>query len=95
MEYGCIEPNGVIRLPQPLKPPKVSLAGGRVEAELVLLGQPQDNLLIFDQVRGAILDSSGGTVVTSSPFVGEQEVLNFLGHSGRIQEAIKELERIR
>ena len=50
-----------------------------VEADLVLLGTPQNNVLIFDQARGELLDESRAQQVTFSPFVGEFQALNLLG----------------
>jgi len=95
LEFGTIEPNGVIRSPQPLKTSQSFPRWRTVESDLVLIGRPQDNILIFDQVRAGILDPGGVMKVTYSPFVGEHEVLNILGDSEGIRAAIAELESMK
>ena len=92
--FQSIEPNGVVRSLQPLKTSQNYPRWRTIESDLVLLGKPQDNLLILDQVRGAILDPASAMTVTCSPFVGEYAVLNLLGDAERIRAAIAELERV-
>ncbi len=88
VELGSIAPNGVVSSPQPLKTSQTFPRWRTVEADLVLLGHAQNNLLIFDQVRGGILGSTSGAFVTYSPFVGEHQVLNFVGDAEQIQNAV-------
>ncbi len=87
VEIGNIEPNGVILSPQPLKTSQSFPRWRTVESDLVLLGAPQDNLLIFDQMRGGLLDDESGAVVTYSPFVGEFNALNIVGDTARLEGA--------
>jgi len=79
VEMGSVEPNGVILSPQPLKTSQFYPRWRTVESDLVLLGAPENNLLIFDQMRGALLGGQSSVVVTHSPFVGEYDALNIVG----------------
>ena len=54
-----------------------------VEADVVLFGTPQSNVLLFDQSRGGLLDGDGAQV-TFSPFVGEYQALNFMGDAASL-----------
>lgn len=46
------------------------------DADLILLGSPTENLLVFDQARGGLIDETKAQQVTFSPFVGEKWALN-------------------
>lgn len=83
---GAAAPGGVIQSLQPLRSPHRYPQWKTVPNDLVLIGTPQENVLIFDQIRGEIfprnfaLPPSGQTtaVITKSPFVGECDVLNLV-----------------
>ena len=60
-----------------------------IDAGLVLLGNAQNNLLIFDQVRGGLLDARTPQItVTFSPFSGEFQALNL------VADDVAELEKL-
>ena len=64
-----------------------------IEADLVLLGTPQNNVLIFDQARGGLLDESRAQQVTYSPFVGEFQALNLVGDAPSLAAQIAAVTR--
>ncbi|HEY0072870.1 MAG TPA: LamG-like jellyroll fold domain-containing protein [Abditibacteriaceae bacterium] len=66
-----------------------------IDADLVLLGNAQNNLLIFDQVRGGLLDATtSGAKVTYSPFSGEFQALNIVADDvDGLEKAIMQLTR--
>jgi hypothetical protein len=66
-----------------------------IDADLVLLGNAQNNLLIFDQVRGGLLDATtSGAKVTYSPFAGEFQALNIAADDvAGLEKAITQLTR--
>jgi len=65
-----------------------------IDADLVLLGSSADNILILDQARGGLLPAGQKQVVTGSPFVGEQLVLNLIGaNAAELEMAVQALEK--
>ena len=85
VSIGTIEPNDVIESLQPLNPTRHFPQWKTIDADLVLLGSPRDNILLFDQMRGDLLPTEDvqqlgrATLnVTYSPFVGEYQALNIL-----------------
>ena len=79
-------PNDIILSLQPWSPQQRYPQWKTVDADLVLLGSPADNILLLDQARGYLLPDGVSTLeagqfktaVTYSPFVGEQWALNLL-----------------
>jgi hypothetical protein len=92
VEAGDVAPNGVILSPQPLKTSQSFPRWRTIESDLVLLGTPVDNILLFDQMRGGLLDAGSGAIVTHSPFVGEFNALNLIGDAAQIEAAMARLE---
>ncbi len=93
-EIRAIVPDEIIRGLQPLNLQPFP-RWQTVEADLILLGSAQNNLLIFDQMRGGLLNGSGPRVeVTYSPFVGEQQVLNIMGDSiSDLEKSVAQIAR--
>lgn len=87
-EVRTIEPNGVVLSLQPTNAAQPFPRWRTIESDLVLLGSPADNLLLFDEARGELLPpaaldpakAGSGTAVTFSPFVGGYHALNIYGH---------------
>ncbi|MDQ2732282.1 MAG: hypothetical protein M3Y56_11530, partial [Armatimonadota bacterium] len=78
-----IEPGHVVRSLQVQKPIQRFPQWQTVAADLVLLGAPQNNLLLMDQARGYLLPDTivrPTYRVTHSPFVGEYQALNLLAN---------------
>jgi hypothetical protein len=83
---GRAEPNGVVLSLQPLRGLQTYPRWKTVDTDLVLLGTPANNVLLFDQMRGHLLPEGSGRLaagrhrvrVTYSPFVGERQALNIL-----------------
>ncbi len=63
---------------QPLKSQQKFPQWRTIAADLVLLGTPQTNVLLFDQARGGLLEREKEVQVTYSPFVGEYQALNLI-----------------
>ncbi|MDQ3814922.1 MAG: type II secretion system F family protein, partial [Armatimonadota bacterium] len=84
-EIGSIEPNGVVLSLQPLSVTQRYPQWRTIKADLVLLGNPTNNVLLLDQMRGNLLPV-GATPgpgqallhVAYSPFVGEYNVANII-----------------
>ena len=87
-QIGKIEPNDVVLSVQPLQSVQYFPRWKTIDSDLVLLGSPQDNLLLLDQARGfllpaAIRDLQAGQAsvcVTYSPFVGDRQVVNIVAN---------------
>lgn len=85
-EIRRIAPNDVVLSLQPLRAQQRYPQWKTVDADLVLLGSPENNLLLLDQARGYLLPPAWRTLangqslaaVTYSPFVGERSALNLL-----------------
>jgi len=76
---GRATPDDVVTSLQPLRSPHRFPQWKTAPVDLVLLGTPQNNVLMMDQARGEILPyGAKGTVITKSPFVGECHVLNVI-----------------
>lgn len=81
---GHAGPGDVVTSLQPLRSPHRFPQWKTVAVDLVLVGTPQDNMLMLDQLRGEIFPRTFATpgpgqssaVITKSPFVGECDVLN-------------------
>lgn len=81
-----LAPKGVVRGLQPIRSALRYPQWQTVNADLILLGTPQTNLLIFDEARGHLLPDGAApptnkrnAFILHSPFVGGQQVLNLLG----------------
>ena len=85
-EIRRIAANDVVLSLQPLRPQQRYPQWKTVDADLILLGSPNDNLLLLDQARGHLLSDNWRqltngkfrVVTTYSPFVGEKWALNLL-----------------
>ncbi len=83
---GLAAPGGVVVSLQPLRSPHRFPQWKTVPADLVLIGTPQSNLLILDQLRGEIFPRTfaipgagqASAVITKSAFAGECDVLNLV-----------------
>ena len=80
-----IAPNHVVLSLQPLNAVQPFPRWQTVGTDLILLGQPEDNVLLLDQARGFLLPDTtnlppgrASVCVTHSPFVGECDALNVL-----------------
>lgn len=74
---GRAAPGDVVTSLQPLRTPHRFPQWKTAPVDLVLIGTPQENVLIMDQVRGELFPRSAtGAVVTKSPFAAECDVLN-------------------
>ena len=93
VQFGDVAPNGVVLSPQPLKTSQTFPRWRTQESDLILLGTPADNLLIFDQLRGGLLDENAGAKVTYSPFVGEFNALNLVGEGAELESLVAQIER--
>jgi hypothetical protein len=79
-------PTGVVEGLQPLKSPSRYPQWKTTAADLILLGTPNNNLLILDQVRAEIFPfnyrvpaaGAADVIYTRSPFVGEMDVVNIV-----------------
>ena len=89
---GSIEAGGVVVGLQPTRAMQKYPQWRTIEADLVLLGTPADNVLLLDQKRGGLLDDEG-TRVTFSPFVGEYQALNLVGEGTVLQNAVEAVTR--
>lgn len=68
---------------QPLQPIQPYPQWQTIKADLVLLGNSQNNPLLFDQARGYLLPGkidSPNIQITYSPFAGECQVVNVLAN---------------
>ena len=64
-----------------------------IDADLILMGSIDDNILLMDQARGGLLPRGQNVCVTGSPFVGEQVVLNLLGaNPTELTDCVRSLE---
>ncbi|MEQ1859263.1 MAG: hypothetical protein ABMA13_04955 [Chthoniobacteraceae bacterium] len=85
---GLAAPGDVVASLQPLRTPHRFPQWTTKPADLVLIGTPQDNVLMMDQVRGEIFPHSAtGSVITKSPFVGEFDVLNIVTNNAASAQA--------
>ncbi len=83
---GHAAPGDVVESLQPARSPHRFPQWKTAAVDLVLLGTPQDNVLMLDQVRGEIFPTDFAlpgagmktVVLTKSPFVGECNVLNIV-----------------
>ncbi len=68
-----------------------------IDSDLVLIGKPNNNVLLMDQARGFLLPSAPASgkpmvCVTYSPFVGERQSLNLLASDAEaMDEAVSAL----
>lgn len=92
VEKRALTAGEVVTSLQPLKSIQQFPQWRTIEADLVLLGTPQTNVLIFDEARGGLLDGNGAQV-TFSPFVGEFQALNFVGDGVELANLAAELAR--
>jgi hypothetical protein len=91
---GRVEPGGVVVGLQTVKAVQRYPQWQTIASDLVLMGTPQDNPLIYDQSRGGLLDaelerlrtSGAVSAVTYSPFVGGFQALNLLGSDAQAIE---------
>ncbi len=74
-----LAPGDVIESLQPLDLQKFP-RWKTIDADLILLGNTQNNPLLYDQSRGGLLSAESGVSVTFSPFVGERQVLNIVAN---------------
>ena len=87
-QMGRIEPGGVVVSLQPLQAAQTYPRWKTVDADLVLLGAPTDNLLLLDEARGFLLPAEALNVpagqasvsLAYSPFVGERQVINIVAN---------------
>ncbi len=85
---GKIEPNDVILSAQPLQSVQYFPRWKTVDSDLILMGGPQDNLLLLDQARGFLLPAralkltagQASISVAYSPFVGDRQVVNIVAN---------------
>ena len=89
---GSVVPNDLVLSLQPLKSIQQFPQWRTVEADVVLFGTPQTNVLLFDQSRGGLLDGDPAQV-TFSPFVGEYQALNFVGDATSLGAQVAALTR--
>jgi hypothetical protein len=68
--------DNVVRSLQPLRAIQRYPQWQTIDADLILLGSPQENVLVMDQARGGIIDDAKSVQITMSPFVGEKWALN-------------------
>lgn len=75
---GTAAPGDVVRSLQTLQATQRYPQWMTVDADLLLLGSPQDNVLILDQQRGGLLSrgQSPAIDIVHSPFVGERNAIN-------------------
>ena len=80
-----LQPLNLIRFPQ----------WQTVDADLILLGNAQNNILMFDQMRGGLLkETAPNATVTFSPFVGQQQVLNIVADDADgLEKAVAQITR--
>jgi hypothetical protein len=79
---GSVEAGGVVMHRQPYHTMQRYPQWYTVDADLVLFGTPQDNVLMYDQARGHLLPRrvDAPTVrYALSPFVGERDCVNVVG----------------
>lgn len=76
-----LAPGDVVLNVQPLNLQKLP-RWQTIDADLILLGSPSENILLFDQMRGGLLTAptagQDGIKVTFSPFSGEFQALNIM-----------------
>ena len=85
-QLGSVRSNAIVESLQPFRSPHRYPRWKTIPADLVLFGAPQENILLFDQVRGEIFPSDfavpqngeAEVIYTRSPFVGEYDVVNVL-----------------
>lgn len=92
VEMRTLATGDVVTSLQPLKAIQQFPQWRTIEADLILFGTPQTNVLLLDQARGGLLDGSGAQV-TFSPFVGEYQALNFVGEGAALEKSVTELTR--
>jgi hypothetical protein len=80
---GRADPSDVVVSLQHLPSPHRYPQWRTTPQDLILLGTPQTNVLLLDQMRGGILPDASGLIVTHSPFEGEFCVLNLVGADTR------------
>ena len=100
VSIGKIAPNDVVLSVQPLQAVQYFPRWKTVDADLILLGSPADNLLLLDEARGFLLSGDALTMapgqanvsVAYSPFVGERQVVNIVaGDAAGLQAGVKQL----
>ncbi len=81
----AIEPQTLVRGLQPFEAIQPFPQWQTTAANLILLGSPRDNILLFDQWRGRLLPNNAGTKpqlwLSRSPFNGGRDALNVLAVS--------------
>ena len=78
-----IEPGGLVRGLQPFETIQRFPQWHTADADLILLGSPRDNVLLFDQWRGRLLPEvfEPKLALVRSPFNGGRDALNVLASS--------------
>jgi len=100
VETAPADPRGVVVGLQLVRPSFAFPQWRTVEADLVLLGSARDNVLIFDQARGGLLDGSDcpegefRIARTFSPFVGGFQALSLIASDAAgMAKAVEAVEK--
>jgi len=102
VRIGRARPEDVVESLQPLKAPHRFPQWKTTSADLVLMGTPANNVLLFDQARAEILPpdiaplkaGAFNLVYTRSPFVGEYDAVNIVAtDAAGIRAAVDRLAR--
>lgn len=83
---GVVSPTGIVEGLQTVKSPSRYPQWRTTAADLVLMGTPNNNVLILDQARAEIFplnlrlpaNGTADVIYTRSPFVGEMDVINLV-----------------
>ena len=95
VRLGRADPSDVVLHQQAIEPLLHFPRWHSIDADLVLLGSPAGNVLLFDQARGGLLPTEGPALVHAwSPFRGMCHVVNVLGRDAtELEQAVAALPR--